>query len=314
VLEDSRFYVATVHSGNTSPKYIDSDRWHPVPVASVYEVLGADLETYAQLPPDTFSGPPPGPMSQIPKVSLARLSAGPFVSCILATANRPHFLRQAIRYFLRQSYSNAELVVVDHSSASAGLCAGLPCVRFVRAPESASLGARLNLGADAARGDILQKLDDDDFYHPGFLECAVSALQRASATQTSAQTIVAWDCFHVLFAGETRLRHSGHGWAAGGTLCFHRDVWHQAPFRDLPREVDRWFLADTRAEVRAVCAPELYVLVRHGNNTWHQLPDGKSVDGYLEALPLTPSSILDMVEPIDRSFYDELTRSSLARV
>jgi glycosyltransferase involved in cell wall biosynthesis len=48
-LPDHRFYVALVHSRNTSPKRTDGAAWHTVPVEEVEELLGADLQFYRSL-------------------------------------------------------------------------------------------------------------------------------------------------------------------------------------------------------------------------------------------------------------------------
>ena len=183
------------------------------------------------------------------------------------------------------------------------LCQGLPPVRYVRADKGASLGAKLNLGIQQARGHILQKIDDDDYYHPHFLECAAGTLE---ATEPG-RTIVAWDCFLVLLAGESSLRFSGHGWAAGGSLCFHRALWERTPFRDLPRAVDAGFLNDAQANIRRVCAANLYLVVRHGRNTWTET-DGAHVDEQFRRAPLCGVDLHQVVEPIDFPFYEALAR------
>jgi glycosyltransferase involved in cell wall biosynthesis len=227
------------------------------------------------------------------------------VSCILATGDRLRFLRQAIRFFLRQSYREAELIVVDGGRESAvELCAGLLAVRHIRVSPESSLGTRLNLGIERARGSILQKIDDDDFYHPSFLERAVETLERSQAG-----TVVAWDCFHVLLAGQTALRFSGHGWAAGGTLCFHRELWERTPFRDRSRAVDYFFFQDANPRIQRVCAPEMYMLVRHGANTWQQHAGG-SAESFFRGLRLARQRLHDIVEPIDIPFYDALANEA----
>lgn len=228
----------------------------------------------------------------------------PRVSCLLATGDRRDFARQAIRCFLRQTLMDAELIVVDGGRESIeDLCAGVVSARYFRVPPEMSLGMRLNFAAQQARAPILQKIDDDDYYHPDFLERSVSALLRDGRENA----VAAWDCFYVLLQGDDELRYSQHGWAAGGTLCFRREVWQRTPFRDIPSAVDHWFLIDTEAPLVRVCAPELYVVVRHGGNTWRQLSGGSSVDLYFRSLPRIGRRARAVVEPIDVAFYDGLT-------
>ena len=224
------------------------------------------------------------------------------ISCILATGNRPLFARQAIRCFLRQTYDRAELIVVDDGEESIGeLCSGLLRVNYLRLHKPTSLGRKLNIGVEHARGSVLKKLDDDDYYHPDFLKRAVESL----STPDPEHTLVAWDCFLIFVVWEKHVRFSGHGWAAGGTLCFHRELWQQAKFRDLPHAVDEWFIKDHQPRIIRVCAPELYILVRHGRNTWKSMRSG-SVDDYFKRLPVYHKPLDALVEPIDRTFYHSL--------
>jgi glycosyltransferase involved in cell wall biosynthesis len=227
----------------------------------------------------------------------------PLVSCILATGNRLAFTRQAIRCFLRQTFDDAELIVVDDGVESAAeLCAGLLRVRHIRLTKPTTLGSKLNIGVEQSAGSIIQKLDDDDFYQQDFLARSVGALREAK----EARAIVTWDCFTILLAGEKRVRYSGHGWTTGGTLCFQRQLWEQRPFRDEPRRVDAWFIEDHGSRLIRVCAPELYMLVRHGRNTWKRLSNDIPVDDHFKSLPLHNKALDDLVEPIDRVFYHSL--------
>src|ERR1051326_3156683 len=123
----------------------------------------------------------------------------PRVSCVLVTKDRPAFFRQAVRRFFAQDYPNKELVVVDDGVEPVErLCAGVPDVTYIRLDARTPTGTKLNLGVEAARGDILQKLDDDDYYAPRFLSSAVARLRTAR----DRKPLVVWCCFVVLIAGE----------------------------------------------------------------------------------------------------------------
>src|SRR5438045_3694384 len=128
------------------------------------------------------------------------------VSCVMATSNRPSFFRQALSYFERQTYPSKELIVVDDGEVPVGdLCAGHDLVRYLRLDRHTETGAKLNIGVEQARGSIVHKVDDDDYYSPDFLATSVKALPAANR----GRTLAVRDCFLVLFAGEPRLRFSG---------------------------------------------------------------------------------------------------------
>lgn len=227
----------------------------------------------------------------------------PLVSCIMATRNRPAFFRQALRNFERQTYPNAELIVVDDGERPvARLCAGHPPVRYVRLDRHTETGTKLNIGVEHARGSILHKLDDDDYYGPGFLATSVSSLPRKRRDRA----LVARCCFLILLAGERRVRFSGHGWTAGGTFCFRRELWKRIPFRDVSGNADSCFLADHDPEIVPVCAPEEYWLVRHGRNTWTMMSDGDTADDYMRTLPFYKRGMKEMLDAGDLRFYGSL--------
>jgi len=309
-LPDHEFYVAIIHARNTSPKDCNGSYWSSCG-ADVREIVGADFRFYRSLvagasldpqervPPDeTIEPPQPTPH----KAPLANSTHIPKVSCILATGNRTAFTRQAIRCFLRQTFDDSELIVVDDGEESIGdLCDGLFRVRHVRLPEPTMLGRKLNIGIEHAAGSIIQKLDDDDFYAPEFLAHSVAALENAGGERA----VVTWDCFSILIAGERILRRSGHGWTTGGTFCFHRSLWQQKKFRDAPDRVDTLFVEDHSPDLVRVCEPGLYLLVRHGRNTWNKLSSGVPVDDHFKYMP-TQRPLDEMVEPIDLSFYHSL--------
>ena len=227
------------------------------------------------------------------------------VSCVMATRNRRRFFRQAVRCFLRQTYRHSELIVVDDGEQPvAELCPPSPRVRYVRLPRLTPTGTKLNIGIKQARGTVIQKLDDDDYYHPDFLQLAVSRLPD----KNRAHCLVGWDCFLVLLAGEARVRFSCHCWVAGGTFCFSRELWERANFRDVPRDEDDWFLRDLQPLVVPVCAPEHYILIRHGHNTWKRMESRQRVDDFFGGLPQYEKPLEDLMDPRAQAFYRSLAR------
>ncbi|HJZ67733.1 MAG TPA: glycosyltransferase family 2 protein [Blastocatellia bacterium] len=309
---DYKFYVAMIHAGNTSPKNCSGPYWTRWP-GSLQSVMGADYDDYQSFSAEVVSSrqamvraaesaseDKPRPAAQYGPRGGGK---GPKVSCILATGDRPAFTRQAIRCFLRQTFDDSELIVVDDGKQSVSeLCDGLFRVRYIRLDSPTPLGRKLNTGIEQSSGAIIQKWDDDDFYQHGFLARSVDALEA----QNEDWTVVTWDCFSILMAGETRVRYSGHGWTTGATLCFHRELWERGKFRDEPSRVDSWFIEDHAPRLIKVCAPELIMVVRHGQNTWKRLSSGLSVDDYFGSLPTHNKSLNDLIEPIDRAFYCSL--------
>jgi len=226
----------------------------------------------------------------------------PLVSCVLVTKDRPAFCRQALRCFAAQDYPHKELVVVDDGVEPVDrLCAGVAHVKYIRLTERTPTGTKLNIGIEAARGNLLQKLDDDDYYAPAFLSAAVTRLRRARESKP----IVVWCCFAVLVAGEKQLYFSGHGWKTGGTLCFRRSLWKTTRFRNLYASSDSWFIRDSGASIVRVCASDQYVVVRHGANTWNAIKGYASAEAYFRLRPY-PKRIRAIVGARNARFYQAL--------
>ena len=108
---------------------------------------------------------------------------GPLVSVITPTYQRPDRLALAIRSVLAQRHQRWEMVVVDDGSRTAGpviAAAADPRVRLVEVDHGGPCRAR-NAGLDAARGEIVAYLDDDNQLDPGWLHAVVWAFARHPA-------------------------------------------------------------------------------------------------------------------------------------
>jgi hypothetical protein len=99
------------------------------------------------------------------------------ISVLLPTYARPEFLAEAIECFLRQTYTNSELVVLNDWRGHT-VHFDHPRVRVFNndSPERKSLGAVRNWLCDRAKGDIVCDWDDDDLYLPDHLERVVAIM------------------------------------------------------------------------------------------------------------------------------------------
>jgi glycosyltransferase involved in cell wall biosynthesis len=228
-----------------------------------------DRRGWVRVEPPAFLLAEDRPFYGLPTAGEGGHPQGERVSCILATRGRPHFLRQAVRYFVGQTYPEKELIVVDDSPQPfQDPCISDGRIRYVHTTTPLSLGAKLNLGISLASGQIIQKIDDDDYYAPDFLATTIRTLLESGRRNA----IAAFGSFLVYIAGTRSLKCSGRGWFAGGTLCFHRDLWKSHPFRDVNHAEDTYFLEDTSAFRLKIDRPDLYVLVRHGgDHAWTRL-------------------------------------------
>jgi glycosyltransferase involved in cell wall biosynthesis len=100
------------------------------------------------------------------------------VSVVIPAFDAERYLREAIESVLAQTLAPAEVVVVDDGSADATAevaAAFGPPVRCLRR-DRAGVGAALNAGIHATRGELLAFLDADDYWLREKLELQVRAL------------------------------------------------------------------------------------------------------------------------------------------
>lgn len=112
-----------------------------------------------------------------------RGSTLPLVSCLCLTYRRPprdqYLLEEAIEAFLRQTYPNKELIVLNDCPGQVLAC-DAPGVRVVNtANRCNSAGEKRNLAVALASGELLAPWDDDDISLPWRLDVSVARLGDA---------------------------------------------------------------------------------------------------------------------------------------
>ena len=110
----------------------------------------------------------------------------PLVTAVVTTYDRPDHLRAAVESVREQTYDNVELVVVDdHSETPARtVLADVPldslaAHRIVRHETNRGANAARNTGIDAAGGEYVAFLDDDDRWLPKKLARQVHAIEAS---------------------------------------------------------------------------------------------------------------------------------------
>lgn len=211
------------------------------------------------------------------------LLAEPSVSVILAT-RRPEKLAWALDQLSRQSWEALEAVVVLHGSD-----AGQPEIRRVieryprelqvrSVPADMVFGDVLNTGVSAAGGDLVCKMDDDDWYGRHHVRDLVHAKEFSQATLVGAQVeFVYLEGLDIT----TRRPPQGEQYSdhvAGGTMLLGRDELRElGGWRPVHRAVDRCLLQAVQAAGGLVYRShgQNYVMHRHsdanshGGHTWN---------------------------------------------
>lgn len=236
---------------------------------------------------------------------LAALPPDARVSCILPTFDRRLFVPVALACFERQDYPNRELIVLDDGCHPVeDLVAGRSRVRYVRLTKRATIGAKRNLAAELARGEVLMQWDDDDWFGPTRIRDQLGVLLAGAADLCHLEQRWLFDAC----SGRFLYRYDesqADARVASGTLAMTKATWVRAGGYMDSSDAEDWELfqrAVARGARAALVANEgSYVYVRHGGNSYRILiENGLPPTGWAvrSAPPTIPGE--------DRSFYESL--------
>lgn len=199
----------------------------------------------------------------------------PLVTCIMPTADRRMFVPQAIRCFLRQDYSNAELLILDDGVDPVEDCVpSSERVRYVRLGQKLSVGAKRNLACERAEGSLVVHWDDDDWYPTWRVSAQVRALTEGGADICGTSRLLYYE------AASSRAWCYEYGgprgpWVAGNTLAYRRSFWKRHRFPDVRVGEDTRFVwGATGARVCDLAEPTLCVGTVHAANTSPKVTEG----------------------------------------
>lgn len=227
----------------------------------------------------------------------------------------------ALACYGHQTYQRRELVVMDDGEVCADECAVKAAGgQLVRMTAGTALGTKLNQGIEEAEGAWCLKMDDDDWYAPGFLDTMVTAVaeKQREVCRPVVAFVMPFLFFHVV---RWEIRRSIVNHLSGGTLLFAREDWKNRPFRPLSLDEDLWFLLDqfrSGAIALPVRSLDSYLAVRHPGSpqdrghTWvHQSDGGTTVEAYLGERPLYRRPE-DLLPDWAIAFYRKLREELLA--
>lgn len=204
----------------------------------------------------------------------------PTVSIVMSI-HRPDYVAQAVSMVRRQTYPNVQLVVVDHGVG------GLPITEHLAGwtgesvvmdvPGTVTLGEALAAGSARADGDLVTKMDHDDYYDADHIWDLVLA-RMYSGAQVVGKTL---DFIYLAAQDTTVFRPTYRAekyadFAAGGTLLISRDdLAEVGGWRPVPRSVDRALLDQVLGAGGLVYRTHGlgYVYVRHAEGNTAQVRD-----------------------------------------
>ena len=138
----------------------------------------------------------------------------PKVSIVMRTKDRLPFLRRALADVAAQTFTDWELLIINDAgdkTALDELCTGLDAalrakITVRHLPDNIGRSAAAQCGLDAASGEYLALHDDDDTWHPDFLQHCVRFLDSNPA---SAAVMVRTEIVHEEADGQGGWQESG---------------------------------------------------------------------------------------------------------
>jgi Methyltransferase domain/Glycosyl transferase family 2 len=255
--------------------------------------------------PAAMTGGRAAELAAAPAAAPSRARTSVLVSAVMPTFGRPALARHAAELFLRQELLSAELIVVDDGVDPVVDLPDDPRIRWLRLDRRHSIGAKRNLGCEAARGEVLANWDDDDWYAPSRLAVQSHRLRASGADVTGLDRLLYLDV-----GGRRAWRYawpsSDRPWVHDATLVFTRDFWRRNPFSDVSHGIDCSFLW-TPLHKHVLASPDerLYVGTIHGANTSRKNPVASEWQ-------LHPVEDLEGLMGSDADFYRQALGGTLA--
>ena len=226
------------------------------------------------------------------------------VSCICPTYNRHDWLEDCIKMFIKQTYKEKELIIIDDSPTPFKhmLLQNTQVKYFHYKKRFSSIGKKRNVCVEKSTGDIITHWDDDDYNHPKRIEKQVEKLKKDKLNMIVFDDTILLDVKKfkqtygnknifkfinnhlksgkkiedgVLWRATDKRRHDM--WYMGVILSgmmYDRKIWNKIKYDDISLAEDAWFLIDTmeiyenNLNFVTLKNNNLFIYTKHPSSTW----------------------------------------------
>jgi O-antigen biosynthesis protein len=206
----------------------------------------------------------------------------PFVSCVMPTWNRRAFIPAAIDCFMRQTYENRELVILDDGDEPIDdLIPKDPRIRYIFENKRMITGDKRNRVCALAHGEIICHFDDDDWSAAGRVQHQIDLMEKTGKPITGFGELLFWDMNAKV---AKRFHASIMGYVCGTTLCYTREFWFGHRFKSRHMASDNDFVYPNLQNVAA--SKEEKFMVARIHNCHHTSPKtGVRAAASIESIP-----------------------------
>jgi len=225
------------------------------------------------------------------------------ISVIMLTYNRENLVGRAIESILGQTFRDFEFIIMDNGSTdrSGAICddyaANDPRILVIHR-ERGTIGSGRNAGLDAARGEYISFIDDDDWAEPDFLEFLYHLAVENSADVSicgafreadgEVALVGACDGIHVMDAEDAIIELMWRKRYNTGfpTKLISRTLFQGVRFTETGRYEDISLMYKILAKASAIVSyglPKYHVYRHAGNNSSATTKDDLITREYLDA-------------------------------
>lgn len=195
------------------------------------------------------------------------------------STNRPSNVDYIFQNFARQTVSDKELVVLTHGFEidkkrlkELQTHYGVDELTVLSAPASNTLGSNLNTLTQACTGDVLFRMDDDDYYGANY------ALDLENALDFSGAALVGKAATYIYFENQncSVLTYGAHenrytDFVRGATFCGWKSTFDRFKFPELERSEDSSFLNQLKSAGERVYAADRFnlLVMRRADKSTH---------------------------------------------
>jgi glycosyltransferase involved in cell wall biosynthesis len=239
----------------------------------------------------------------------------PFVSVITPTYNRRNFIPMLIQSFINQTYpkDRMEWIVLDDGTepvedlfkaAVAAGRLGATEFRYVRWEEKKTIGAKRNFLNQAARGEILVAMDDDDYYPPERVAHAVQKLKANPKVELAGSSEIYM--YYTDIKTIYRLGPYNPNHATNGTMAWRRSYAKAHTYDEtVTHAEEKSFLEDYKHPMVQLDPKKVMLVIAHAENTFNKTKLREDTNNPL--VKKTPMKLKDFIKELPlREFYSKL--------
>ena len=204
------------------------------------------------------------------------------ISVITSTCNRARFIPRLIEMYRQQTYPHEDMewLILDDGEEPIEhyfkpQTIRLPNIRYSRLSQKLTMGKKLNLLTNEAKGEIIVVMDDDDYYPPSRVEEAANALNMNPTVNVAGCSLVYLyftDSNSIFSTGPYHDKH-----ALNCSMAFRKSYCENHSYDDAETcAVERLFLNDYTEPMIQLNPEKTLLHIIHSTNTFNAMKARKN--------------------------------------